>query len=97
VRMPRREVVVGPMGRNLLIQGKLAPGMAERQMARQVHHMHLYKTTPAPATQGNLYEPAPGSGSVSGGWHGKRKTTVRRVASAAMLGGGVLAARRWLR
>jgi NAD(P)-dependent dehydrogenase (short-subunit alcohol dehydrogenase family) len=97
VRMPRREVVVGPMGRNLLIQGKLAPGMAERQMARQVHNMHLYKNKPAPATQGNLYEPAPGSGSVSGGWHGKRKTTVRRVASAAMLGGGVLAARRWLR
>lgn len=97
VWIPRREVVVGPMGRNLMMQGKLAPGMAERQMARMVDKAHLYRNKPAPATQGNLYQPAPGTGSVSGGWHGKRKTAVRRAASAAVLGGGVLAARRWLR
>src|SRR5215218_8815558 len=27
VRLPRREVVVGPMGRNLIMQAKFAPGL----------------------------------------------------------------------
>jgi hypothetical protein len=33
---------------------------------------------------------------VSGGWHGRRQTALRRVAStAALLAGGMVAARRW--
>jgi short-subunit dehydrogenase len=95
VRAPRREVVVGPMGRNLVMQSKMAPGLAERQMAVQVDKTHLYRTKPAPASHGNLFEPAPGTGSVDGGWHGKRKTAVRRAVSAALLLG--LVARRWVR
>lgn len=94
VRVPRREVVVGPMGRNLLLQAKLAPGLTERLMARQVDRSHLSRTEPAPATHGNLFDPAPGSGSVSGGWHGRRQTAVRRAAAVALLAGGVAVARR---
>ncbi len=96
IRVPRREVLVGSMARNLMMQSKLAPGLAERMMASQVDKMHLYRTKPAPATSGNLFQPAPGTGSVSGGWHGRRKTAVRRVAStAALLAGGALVAQRW--
>jgi NAD(P)-dependent dehydrogenase (short-subunit alcohol dehydrogenase family) len=96
IRVPRREVVVGPMGRNLVMQSKLAPGFTERLMARQVDKTHLSRTKPAPATHGNLFTPAPGTGSVSGGWHGKRQENLRRLAStAALLAGGVAVARRW--
>ncbi|WP_219419174.1 SDR family oxidoreductase [Pseudonocardia nigra] len=97
IRVPRREVIVGPMGRSLVMQMKVAPGLTERQMALQVDKAHLYRTKPAPATDGNLFTPAPGTGSVSGGWHGKRRTALRRAASAALLTGGVLMARRWAR
>ncbi len=95
VRVPRREVIVGPMGRNLVMQAKLAPGLTERLMAIQVDKAHLYRTRPAPATDGNLFEPAPGTGSVSGGWHGKRRTAVRRALSAALVAG--IVAHRWAR
>lgn len=57
VRVPRREVIVGPMGRTLVMQTKFAPGLIERQMALQVDKTHLYRTKPAPATDGNLYRP----------------------------------------
>jgi NAD(P)-dependent dehydrogenase (short-subunit alcohol dehydrogenase family) len=97
VPVPRREVVVGPMGRNLTIQAKVAPGLTERMMARQVDRMHLYRTRPAPATSGNLFAPAPGTGSVSGGWHGRRQTALRRAAlvGVGVVCGGLAAARQW--
>ena len=94
VRVPRREVIVGPMGRNLVMQAKLAPGFTERMMAIQVDRSHLYRSRPAPATEGNLFQPAAGTGSVSGGWHGRRRTAVRRAASAALVSGAIFLARR---
>jgi short-subunit dehydrogenase len=97
IRVPRREVIVGPMGRNLVMQMKFAPGLTERQMALLVDKAHLYRTKPSPATDGNLFRPAPGTGSVSGGWHGKRRTAVRRAAASAALLGGAVAAYRWAR
>ncbi len=97
VRVPRREVVVGPMGRNLIVQAKLAPGLTERLMAIQVDKTHLYRSRPAAASQGNLFEPASGTGSIDGGWHGKRRTAVRRAVSAAAVAGGIAVKRRWLR
>jgi short-subunit dehydrogenase len=95
VRVPRREVVVGPMGRNLVLQAKLTPGLAGRAMAVQVDKAHLSRTKPAPASEGNLYVPAPGTGSLHGEWNGRRRTAVRRTVSAgAAVGGTVLAVRR---
>lgn len=91
VRLPRREVVVGPMGRNMVMQSKMLPGATEKMMAFQVEHAHLSRKEPCPATSGNLYEPAGGTGSAEGGWHGRRRTAVRRVGVAAlMLGLGAL-------
>ncbi|MFI6732399.1 SDR family oxidoreductase [Nonomuraea sp. NPDC050451] len=97
VRSPRREVIVGTMGRNLVMQSKLAPGLTERMMAAQVDRAHLSRTEPALSTHGNLYEPDPGPGVVGGGWHGKRKTAVRRALTAAALIALVAGARRVLR
>lgn len=98
IRVPRREVVVGPMGRTLMLQAKIAPGLTERIMAVQVGRAHLYRSRPTPATHGNLSEPAPGTGSVSDGWHGRRQTALRRLAStAALVTRGVAVTRRWRR
>ncbi|MEU4835010.1 SDR family oxidoreductase [Streptosporangium sp. NPDC023615] len=96
VRSPRREVVVGPAGRAMLRQAKKAPGRTERAMATQVDRTHLSRRKQAADTPGNLYEPTPGPGSVTGGWHGGRKTAVRRIAVAATLAGAVVGAHRLL-
>ncbi|SNR96898.1 hypothetical protein SAMN05216276_100239 [Streptosporangium subroseum] len=86
------KVVVGPAGRALVRQSKMFPGRTERMMATQVDHTHLSRKERAPATSGNLYEPAPGPGS----WDGGRKTTVRWIAAMAALVGVVMGARRLL-
>ena len=87
VRLPRREVVSGPLGRLLLLAHGLAPGLTERIFARQVDRRHLSRTRPAAATSGTLYEPAadPRTDEVAGGWGGRRRTIVR-TATAATVG-----------
>lgn len=91
VRAPRRQVIVGPMGRNLVMQAKITPGMAERMMGMQVDKTHLSRKEPAPATDGNLYQPAPGTGAVHGGWNGRRRTAVRRAVTAGLAALAVVA------
>ncbi|MDP9403929.1 MAG: SDR family oxidoreductase [Actinomycetota bacterium] len=93
VRVPRREMTVGPMARNLAMQAKMTPGLVEKMMALQVDKTHLSRTKPAPATEGNLHEPASGSGSVHGRWNGKRRTAIRRAMSGTALAGVVTVVR----
>ncbi|WP_033313434.1 SDR family oxidoreductase [Streptomyces iakyrus] len=98
VRRPRREVVVGPAGRALVRQSRMAPGLAERAMARQTDKTHLSRHEEAPATHGTLHVPAQGEGAVHGGWGGRRRTALRRTAVAATLAGvAVTAGRRMSR
>ncbi|MCO1574361.1 SDR family oxidoreductase [Crossiella sp. SN42] len=85
VRVPRREVVVGPVARALMVQSKFWPGLTEKLTAFQVDRSHLSRERSADPTHGNLHEPAPGTGEVHGGWHGGRRTAVRRVATGALL------------
>ncbi|WP_329253047.1 SDR family oxidoreductase [Streptomyces canus] len=94
VRHPRREVVVGPAGRALVRQSRIMPGLAERTMARQTDKSHLDHDEAAPATHGALHVPASGEGAVHGGWHGRRRTAMRRTAVAAALAGAAVAAGR---
>ncbi|MFJ3441435.1 SDR family oxidoreductase [Streptomyces sp. NPDC086081] len=96
VRRPRREVVVGPAGRALVRQARLAPGLAERAMARQTHRGHLDHDQDAPATHGALHVPALGEGAVHGGWGGRRRTALRRAALATALAGAAVTAGRRL-
>jgi hypothetical protein len=93
-RAPRREVIVGPMGRNFILLARLAPGVTERLMAVQVDRTHLSRRRSAPPNQGNLFEPADGLGSTSGGWHGQLRTALRRAASATLVAGVIVARRR---
>ncbi|MEV5428023.1 SDR family oxidoreductase [Streptomyces sp. NPDC052701] len=97
VRRPRREVVAGPMGRSLVMQSRMAPGLTERLMGRQVDKAHLSREEPAPANQGNLHVPAPGTGAAHGGWGGRRRTALRRLATTAALAGITVGARRLIR
>ncbi|ONI87947.1 short-chain dehydrogenase [Actinosynnema sp. ALI-1.44] len=95
VRVPRREIVVGSMGRGLVLQAKWMPGLTEKMMALQTERTHLSRDESASPTHGNLHEPASGTGGVQGGWHGRRRTTIRRVTSGAlMLTGAALAVAR---
>ncbi|WP_425245689.1 SDR family oxidoreductase [Streptomyces sp. NEAU-NA10] len=91
---PRRERVVGPTGRALVRESRMAPGIAERTMAWQTDRSHLDHHEEAPATHGALHVPAPGEGAVHGGWHGRRRTAMRRTAVAAALTGAAVTAGR---
>ncbi|MGV9500382.1 SDR family oxidoreductase [Streptomyces sp. NPDC003642] len=95
-RRPRREVVVGPAGRALVRQSRMAPALAERAMARQTDRTHLDHDEDAPATHGALHVPAPGEGAVHGGWGGRRRTALRRAALATALAGAAVTAGRRL-
>ncbi|GAA2450523.1 SDR family oxidoreductase [Streptomyces glaucus] len=97
VRTPRREVVVGPAGRSLVRQSRMTPGLTERMMGRQVDKTHLSRKEPAPATEGSLHVPAPGTGAAHGGWGGRRRTALRRLATATALAGLTAGARRLIR
>ena len=92
VRHPRREVVVGPAARALVRQSRIAPGLAEQAMARQTDKSHLDHDETAPATHGALHVTASGQGAVHGGWHGRRRTAMRRTAVAAALAGAAVTA-----
>ncbi|MER7480737.1 SDR family oxidoreductase [Streptomyces sp. NPDC126510] len=94
VRRPRREVVVGPAGRALVRQARMAPALSERAMARQTDRTHLDHDEDAPATHGALHVPAPGEGAVHGGWGGRRRTALRRAALATALAGAAVTAGR---
>lgn len=95
-RLPRREVVSGPMSRSILWQYKVAPGVTERMFAMQVDRTHLSRERPLAATNGNLFESATDSrdAAISGGWGGRRRTVQRAVAMAgAILAGGLVVRR----
>lgn len=97
VRVPRREVVVGPMGRSAVWQSRVAPGLVERMMARQVDKSHLSRKEPAPVGHGNLHVPAPGEGAAHGGWGGRRRTAMRRLTTATLLAGAAAGVARRVR
>lgn len=98
-KAPRPEVIVGgAAGRALVKQHKVTPAAVEAQMALQVEKTHLSRKQRVGDTQGTLYSPAPTSdASVSGGWHGKRRTAKRRLLTWALLLGGGFAVTRLVR
>jgi short-subunit dehydrogenase len=92
-RRPRREVFVGHAGRMLAQQHKLTPRFTEWILAVQTDRQQLYRNRPADATAGNLYAPVAGWGRVDGGWHGRSRTALRRVAVAGVAVAGMAVAR----
>lgn len=66
-RHPRREAFAGAAGRLAALGHGLAPGVAERVMARQVEQKH-FRDVPAPPTRGNLFQPMAVGADAHGGW-----------------------------
>ncbi|HZH28279.1 MAG TPA: hypothetical protein VEY95_13970, partial [Azospirillaceae bacterium] len=92
---PRREVFVGNSGRMLALQRMLAPGLAERMMARLVDRQHFFQDHRAETASGNLFEPMAAGRGVGGCWRAPaRKGEGRAMAwglGALLLGIGAAA------
>ncbi|KYF87115.1 short-chain dehydrogenase [Sorangium cellulosum] len=87
-RRPRREVFVGSAARQLSLLSLVAPGLAERLLARGVDQLHLKHDRTAYATNGNLFTPLPEGTTVSGGWKPRGK---KRLLRAVIVGLSALA------
>ncbi|WP_409055676.1 SDR family NAD(P)-dependent oxidoreductase [Streptomyces sp. SYP-A7185] len=83
----RREAYVGPAGQALGILSKLTPPLVERVLAHQMDRAHLSREHAAEPTDGNVLEPSADPASVGGGWHGHRRTALRRLGAAGLVAG----------
>ncbi|MBT2596986.1 SDR family oxidoreductase [Arthrobacter sp. ISL-72] len=97
LKRPRRELVVGPAGRYMVLNHRFLPRRVEDAMAIQVDKTHLSRKHPAENSTGNLYQPSNRvrAASVRGGWHGRRRTAQRRVFTALAVGAGAAVLRRF--
>ena len=84
---PRREVYVGRAGRALGALSKLTPSLVERVLAYEMDRSHLSRKHAAEPTDGNVLRPSAGPASVGGGWHGGRRTAMRRAGTAVLVVG----------
>lgn len=99
LKKPRREAVVGPAGRYMVLKHKVLPGLIEDVMAVQVDKTHLSRKQAAQDSSGNLYQPSSRvrAASVRGGWHGARRTAQRRAFAALAAAAGVVALKNRMR
>ncbi|MFG1998183.1 SDR family oxidoreductase [Spirillospora sp. NPDC048911] len=93
---PQREVIVGRAGHVMRRQARKRPHVLERVAARQVDRTHLSREEPAPAMSGNLHVAPADTGSVTGGWQGKRHTAVRKLVTVSLVGAIAITAGRAL-
>ncbi|SHE93257.1 Short-chain dehydrogenase [Streptoalloteichus hindustanus] len=91
-RWPRREVFVGPTGRMLARQWRIAPALTERVTAWVVDRDQFERQRLVPADDGNLFAPVGFGDSVDGGWGGRRAQARRRALTAAVAGAGLVGA-----
>lgn len=91
-KRPRRERFVGNAARMASLESFVAPRHSEKTLARAVDKTHFFDEA-APADQGNLYEPVSEGRETTGGWHGRRKTNLRRVALIGTVAALALASR----
>jgi NAD(P)-dependent dehydrogenase (short-subunit alcohol dehydrogenase family) len=66
-KRPRREVIVGASGRQMIVLHGLAPALFERLMTRNIERDHFLRR-PQEATPGNVREPMADWTGVTGGW-----------------------------
>jgi len=94
-RRPRAELVVGGAGRAIVAQHVIAPRLAEKEVALATEWWNLSRQRAANTSDGNLYTPSTGDARVTGGWHGRARTSLRRAAAwAGALVVGLVVARR---
>ncbi|MBB1256169.1 SDR family NAD(P)-dependent oxidoreductase [Streptomyces sp. OF3] len=68
IQVPRGELVSGTAGHSLALFARLLRMPTERLMALMVRRQHFSDDQATEPSRGNLFEPAPESGSVDGGW-----------------------------
>jgi NAD(P)-dependent dehydrogenase (short-subunit alcohol dehydrogenase family) len=67
-RRPRPEISVGTMGQGVMVPHAISRRLSDVLIGRLVEYNQFDQSTPAPRTQGNLYEPDREWTSVSGNW-----------------------------
>lgn len=93
---PQAEIYVGSVGPVFGAIRHAAPAAFDRVMRVQSLKGH-FEDTPQGATEGNLYHPIAAGTSVHGGYHGRSKQWVRRIAVFTTLGYGAYRLARELR
>lgn len=83
IERPRRQAYAGALGRLLAAQWRLAPAVTERVLTWYGDRAAL-TNEPASLTDGNLFKPSAQPPAPDGGWHGRRRTAVRRAAGTAL-------------
>lgn len=73
---------MGNAARQLALLSLLAPGLAERLLARSVDRLHLQHDRTAYATNGNLFTPLPEGTTAIGGWKPRGKKRLLRAPAA---------------
>nr|WP_274387506.1 SDR family NAD(P)-dependent oxidoreductase [Salsipaludibacter albus] len=81
-RRPRRERVVGLLGRVLMVGERLAPALYEWAAPIAMERLAL-RSEDAPESTGNVFAPMPEHNRVDGGFRAQRRT-LRRVAAAGL-------------
>ncbi|MBP0459854.1 SDR family oxidoreductase [Streptomyces montanisoli] len=103
VRGPRREAFVGPAAGALDVLSRVSPGLLERLLGPLTDRAQLSRRESAPRSAGSVQHPFPADavdaddsgrgGAVDGGWHGRRRTALRRAAAGtSVTAAAVLAA-----
>ncbi|MFD1718352.1 SDR family oxidoreductase [Georgenia deserti] len=90
LRRPRREVVIGCVGRTLVLKHRLFPAVVEHVMGSYAGRTYLSRRRVDPTT-GNLYGDDGTPPAVTGGHHGRRKTAVRKFGVFVAAGAAVAA------
>jgi short-subunit dehydrogenase len=83
---PQDEVTVGTYAKAGSVMAKLAPGLMERKMAKQVHKRHFSQKENARDSSGSLFKPMQSGDDVRGGWLERESgNTAVRIAAAAAI------------
>ncbi|MDN4613970.1 SDR family NAD(P)-dependent oxidoreductase [Leifsonia sp. F6_8S_P_1B] len=92
----RRERDVTVAGGMLVRRHQRHPRSVEAAIAAQTAAGQFERTTERPHS-GNLFEPSPAPGSITGGWHGRRAQTRRTLVGLATAAGAVALVARAMR
>ncbi len=67
IKHPKEEAIVGGMGKLMRLARAVAPTLFDKRYRKMIADGH-FRDEPADTTTGNLFEPMPQWGKVSGGW-----------------------------
>ena len=72
IKHPKEEAIVGGMGKIMRLARGIAPTVFDKRYRKMIASGH-FRNEPADATAGNLFDPMPEWGKVSGGWKDSSK------------------------